>query len=323
MKKPLIGVLLLNMGGPDSLDDVGPFLYNLFSDRDIIKLGPALLQKPLARLIAGRRAPLSRKMYRKIGGRSPLKAITQRQAEALATALAADGTFHVSIAMRYWQPSAAKALTELVDLGAEAIVALPLYPHYSRATTGSSLKDLRQAQEKIAPRIPLLEIPSWPDHPLYIEALAAMIEQGLQHFAGEPSQIVYSAHSLPVSLIDAGDPYVDELNRTINALERRTRLTGRLSYQSRSGPVNWLSPSTTEMIKTIGEEGYRNILMVPISFVSDHLETLYEIGLLFREQAATLGIRLRPTKSLNTSPRFIDCLTSLVRSRLSAGFTPR
>jgi len=318
MEKHIIGVLLLNMGGPDSLDDVAPFLFNLFSDREIIKLGPAFLQKPLARLIAQRRAPKSRQIYSKIGGRSPLKVITQAQANGLAAVLAPEGQYHVRTAMRYWQPSADTAINELVDLGADKLVALPLYPHYSKATSGSSLNDLRRAHRAIAPEIPLLEIASWPDHPEYIASLAEKIQLGAQRFGGEPFQLVYSAHSLPVSFIDEGDPYVNEINRTIKPLEQLTKITGRLCYQSRSGPVKWLSPDTSEMIETLADEGCRNILMVPISFVSDHVETLYEIKMLFRDQAKSRGMHLESTDSLNTTPLFIECLASLVRSRISS-----
>jgi len=315
MQKTAAGVLLLNMGGPDSLDDVAPFLYNLFSDREIIRLGPALLQKPLAWLISRRRAPKSRDIYSRIGGGSPLRSITEAQAATLEKALCAHGDYRVTAAMRYWPPTAETAMDSLLRLGVTRFIALPLYPHYSRATTGSSLRDLRRAHANIAPGLPLLEIPSWPDQPLYIAALAEKIRQGANLFGSEPFQLVYSAHSLPTSFIRDGDPYVKEIHRTIAALEKATGLSGKLCYQSRSGPVEWLSPATSEVIATLAGEGCRNILMVPISFVSDHVETLYEIGMLFREQAKSLGLRLEMTASLNTDPQFIDCLKDLVLSR--------
>jgi ferrochelatase len=307
------GVLLLNMGGPDTLNDVAPFLYNLFSDREIIRLGPAPLQKPLAWLISRRRAPKSRAVYAKIGGGSPLRRITTAQAAALQAALDQDEhKFLVRVAMRYWQPTASEAVTELVALGVKNIIALPLYPHYSKATSGSSLTDLRQTCLKIAPGVTLKEIPSWPDEPHYIQALAQRIQQGVQKFDGKPVQLVYSAHSLPVSFIEQGDPYVDELRRTISAIEKETGITGRLCYQSRSGPVKWLSPGSSEMIRSLAAEGCENILMVPISFVSDHVETLYEIDMLFKDEARSLGMRLESTPSLNTEALFIEGLRSLV-----------
>jgi ferrochelatase len=312
MEKHATGVLLLNMGGPDCLDDVAPFLYNLFSDREIIRLGPAVLQKPLAWWIARKRAPKSREIYSRIGGSSPLKTISLAQAKALEAALAGDGDFLVRVAMRYWQPLADEAVADLVNRGVETIIALPLYPHYSKATSGSSLRDLRRALQQTAPQVRLIEIASWPDQQHYVAALAEKIRQGAGHFGHEPFQLVYSAHSLPVSFIKNGDPYVEEIGRTIAALELQTGILGRLCYQSRSGPVEWLSPATSEMLAALAKEGCRNILMVPISFVSDHVETLYEIGMLFRDQAAALGMRLEATESLNIDPLFIAGLRELV-----------
>jgi len=317
MKKYPTGILLLNMGGPDCLEDVAPFLYNLFSDREIIRLGPSFLQKPLAWWIARKRAPKSRAIYSRIGGSSPLKVISMAQAAALQESLANDGDYLVRVAMRYWPPSADEAVTELVHLGVKKIIGLPLYPHYSRATSGSSLRDLRRAHQQIAAHLPLIEIGSWPDQQNYIAALAEKIRRGADLFADAPFQLVYSAHSLPVSFIDDGDPYVEELGRTIVALEKLTGLQGRLCYQSRSGPVKWLSPATSELIAGLAKEGCRNILMVPISFVSDHVETLFEIGMLFREQARSLGVRLESTESLNVDPVFIAALRELVVGTIS------
>lgn len=306
------GVILLNMGGPEKLADVRPFLYNLFSDRGIIRLGPSWLQRPLARLIAHRRAPKSEALYARIGGGSPLRQISQQQAEALAQVLTKEGPYHVRVAMRYWQPSADEAVRELLRLGVSRIIAVPLYPHYSRATSGSSLVDLRRAMAELAPSLPLVEVSSWPDHPLYIQALAAGIDSTIGAFSGQAFELVYSAHSLPKSFVDAGDPYVDELKKTISALEQTLGFSGRLCYQSRSGPVEWLAPSTSETIKELTSSGCRNLLVVPISFVSDHIETLYEIGMMFKDEAAAQGACLLASPSLNTNPTFISCLADLV-----------
>ena len=306
------------MGGPDCLQDVPSFLYNLFSDRDIIKLGPAFLQKPLARLISRKRSPKSQAIYKKIGGSSPLRAITESQAKSLESLLAEDGAFHVKVAMRYWPPLADEALQTLIAQGVERIVALPLYPHYTKATSGSSLKDLRNAHAKLCPQVPLLEILSWPEQPRYIEALAARIQQGAAQFGREPFTLIYSAHSLPVSFIREGDPYVDEIGKTIKAVEELTNIQGTLCYQSRSGPVEWLSPSTVETIERLGNEGCKNILAVPVSFVSDHVETLYEINMEFRDKAAALGMQLISTDALNDDTDFIQGLRDLVLERLAA-----
>lgn len=306
------GILLLNLGGPDSLDDVEAFLYNLFSDRQIIRLGPSFLQKPIARLIARRRAPKSRESYRKIGGGSPISGITAMQAEALEKRLAPKGNFKVGVCMRYWKPFAAEALEEMRMAGVQKIIALPLYPHYSIATTGSSFFDLQQAARQFNPPPTILEIRSWPNEPAYITCLAQRIQEGIALFSGEPVEIVYSAHSLPKKFIDEGDPYVEEIKITISAIEKITGQTGHLCFQSRSGPVDWLEPSTPDMLDNLAGEGCKNILMVPISFVSDHVETLYEIDMLYRDTAQKLGMRLESTRGLNDDPQFIDALASLV-----------
>lgn len=311
-----IGILLLNLGGPESLADVEPFLYNLFSDRQIIRLGPAFLQKPIARMIARRRAPKSQESYRKIGGGSPIARITRQQADALRERLAPKGNFTTGVCMRYWKPFAAEALADMARAGVAKIVALPLYPHYSIATTGSSLADLRRTAQKLAPGLPILEIRAWPEEPAYIRCMAGRIKEGLARFADEPVEIVYSAHSLPKKFIDEGDPYVDDTGKTINAIEAITGRKGHLCFQSRSGPVQWLGPSTPDMLAELADRGCKNILMVPISFVSDHVETLYEIDMLYKDTARDLGMRLESTPGLNDDPGFIDALASLVLARL-------
>lgn len=309
------GVVLLNLGGPETLAEVEPFLFNLFSDRQIIKLSPfPFLQKFIAGRIAAKRAPKSREAYQLIGGGSPLARITGEQCRALAADLAGQGDFRVSMAMRYWQPGAAAALAEFAQAGIRRLVALSLYPHYSRATTGSSMDDLRLAVAASGHAFELAEIREWPEQPEYVACLAQSIFAGMAGFGGEPAQLVYSAHSLPVSFIRKGDPYLEQIKRTIAAVEKIIGIEGRLCFQSRSGPVEWLAPSTPQTLESLAAEGCRNVLMVPISFVSDHVETLYEIDILFRGQAEALGMRLERTASLNTAPEFIRCLSVLVAS---------
>ena len=308
-----IGVLLLNLGGPEKLEDVRPFLYNLFSDRRIIRLGPPFLQKPIAALIARRRAPASMANYRKIGGGSPINTITSNQARALEQSLEHDGDFMVRPCMRYWSPSAETVIREMVRAGVTKLIALPLYPQYSKATTGSSLHELQLTIDKGGLNLPIQEIRSWPTQPQYISCLARRIEEGVARLS-EPVQVVYSAHSLPKKFIDEGDPYVAEIKQTIKAVEQLTGRVGQLCYQSRSGPVEWLEPSTPDMLKKLAAQGCTNILMVPISFVSDHIETLYEISMLYKDQAKKLGMRLECSRGLNDDPDFISTLHSLVLS---------
>ena len=314
MGKQITGVVLLNMGGPERQEDVEPFLTNLFSDRGIIRLGPACLQRPLARLIARRRAPYSRGMYEKIGGGSPLRAISEAQAATLQQALSDAGDYRVRVAMRYWHTRAEVTLNELKSLNVTRLIALPLYPHYSRTTTGSSLADLRRAKEKILPDIPMTEITAWPDHPGYITALAACLEEGLGQCASGAPRLLYSAHSLPQAVIDSGDRYLDHLRRTIAALERKTGLHGTLCFQSRGGPMRWLAPETSGIIGECARRREKEVLVMPISFVSDHIETLYEIGILLAGQAASHGLGLTATPSLNTRADFIACLRDLTLS---------
>jgi len=311
------GVVLLNMGGPEKPEDVRPFLYNIFSDREIIRLGPPFLQKPLAWYVARKRAPKSIATYGCIGGGSPITKITRAQEQALQKKLNEAGDFVVTTAMRYWHPSTREALGIMQSKGVARIAALSLYPHYSCATSGSSLNELKRHLFDEASAPALVEIDSWPDHPGYIGCLAQKIEQGLVQFAEEPVELVYSAHSLPVSFIEEGDPYVDHLQRTIEAVENITGKEGRVCYQSRSGPVQWLTPSTPEMIDLLAGENCRNILMVPISFVSDHVETLVEINIQYRDYASERGIRLETTESFNDDDRFIEALKNIVLERLA------
>jgi ferrochelatase len=308
-----IGVILLNLGGPDTLDDVEPFLVNLFSDRKIIRLSPfPFLQKFIARKIAAKRAPKSKESYRLIGGGSPLARITSEQGQALEQVLAGHGKFKVRMAMRYWHPSARETLTMFAQAGISRIVALTLYPHYSVATTGSSLDDLRLTAEAMDASFDIVEVSQWPTQSDYIGELAATITEGLAKYSGREVELVYSAHSLPVEFIKNGDPYLDQIKETISAVESIIAKKGHLCFQSRSGPVEWLSPSTPDMLEKLAAGGAKDVLMVPISFISDHVETLYEIDIQYLELAESLGMGLSRVESLNTRVGFIKGLASLV-----------
>ena len=322
------GVLLLNLGGPDSLRAVKPFLFNLFSDREIIRLGPSFLQKPIAYLISSLRAKKTEEAYALIGGKSPISDITFAQAEALESVLnkVNDSRISdipegltVSVAMRYWHPLIEEMVPELYARGIRRLIVLSLYPQYSVATTGSSLNKLRAVTAKYG--IEIFSILSWFDHPLYIDALVHSIQEGLEVFgntlsgAGDRASdlhVLFSAHSLPVKFIEEGDPYVDQIQGTIDAIVKKIDIRWSLSYQSKSGPVQWLGPSTDKMIEELAARGMRNVLAVPISFVSDHIETLYEIDILYKGMAEKLGMRLERVKSLNTSPLFVSALKEIV-----------
>lgn len=308
-------VLLLQMGGPDALEAVRPFLLNLFSDREIIKLGPAWLQPLIARLIVKRRTPAVVAKYREIGGKSPIRELTQAQADALSAALG----LPCFPAMRYWCPFAAQALQQAQAGGARRIVALSLYPHYSRATSGSSFNDLDRQLAALGLTLDVVRIPHFYDHPLYIQALTEKIEAGLSGFDDRSQvQLLFSAHSLPQSFIDDGDPYLDQIQTTVRlVMERFGDVAHHLAFQSRAGPVKWLEPSTDDKLKELAASGCKNLLVVPLSFVSDHIETLHEIDIEYAEEARRLGINtFRRIASLNDSPTFIACLAELVRGAL-------
>ncbi len=309
----MIGVILLNMGGPDSLDAVEPFLYNLFSDRDIIRLGPSFLQKPMASLIIRARLKKALSIYRLIGGRSPLRDITAAQAKALEERLnhstGIQKKFKAYVGMRYWHPFTQESLEQIQRDGINRIVALSLYPHFSAATTGSSIRDFKNAAVNYS--FEYTCVTSWFNHPLYIEALAARIEERVKGFAHRPA-VLFSAHSLPQKLVDAGDPYVKEIRGTIDALTKKLDFSWFLSYQSKTGPIKWVGPSTKQMLHELAGKGIKNLLVVPISFVSDHIETLYEIDILYKEMARNLGMTLERTESLNTSPILIEALSDIV-----------
>jgi ferrochelatase len=308
-------VLLLQMGGPDSLDAVEPFLYNLFSDRDIIKIGPAFLQPFIARMIVRRRAPKSAANYREIGGKSPLRALTEQQAAELERLLG-DG-YRCFVAMRYWKPFTDEALNAIRMEGIQRIIALSLYPHFSRATSGSSFNELERCLAASKTRPEVSYIRQFYDHPLYIQALTERIEQGLSGFPDRSKvQIFFSAHSLPQSFIAEGDPYLDHIQATVRlTMERFEGVAHHLAFQSRAGPVKWLEPSTQDKLKELAAMGHKAVLVVPLSFVSDHIETLHEIDIEYREEAHKLGITdFRRMESLNSSPTFIRCLAELVRA---------
>ncbi len=314
MKKT--GVILLNLGGPDSPGAVRPFLYNLFSDRGIIPLGPVFMQRPLAWLISGLRAKRTKEAYAQIGGASPIMRITGQQADALREALRGQGDFSVYVGMRYWHPFIEDSVRQACENGIRRLIGLSLYPHYSRATTGSTREQFDRAAGKFG--LASAFISSWYKHPLYIDALVETIKRGLKGHETDGVHLLFSAHSLPVSFIEEGDPYVDEIKGTVDAVIRRLRAgmpvvpPYHISYQSRSGPVKWLEPSTDEVIVELAGEGARKIVVVPVSFVSDHIETLYEIDILYRAMAERSGVELRRVESLNTGPLFIAALKDLV-----------
>jgi len=307
-------VLLLQMGGPDSLEAVEPFLLNLFSDREIIKIGPAWLQPVIARFIVKKRKRHVEENYSLIGGKSPLKQLTAEQADALEKALG--GGYRCFVAMRYWHPSTLEALAEIRRAGITDITALSLYPHYSRATTGSSINELKRLLAEAGVDFKVRYIDSFYNNSGYIDSMEERIKEGLELFHPLADvELLFSAHSLPQSFIDEGDPYLDHVKESVRLVMERFNLKHHLAFQSRAGPVKWLEPSTDDMLKRLAESGVKNLLVIPLSFVSDHIETLHEIDIEYSKKAWELGIaKFERMPSLNSSPTFINALAQMVRT---------
>ncbi|CAI5984004.1 unnamed protein product [Closterium sp. NIES-64] len=324
-----VGVLLLNLGGPDTLDDVQPFLFNLFADPDIIRLPRALrfLQRPIAQFISTMRAPKSQEGYAAIGGGSPLRRITMDQAEELGKALQAkEVAAKVYVGMRYWHPFTEEAIYQIKQDRITRLVVLPLYPQFSITTSGSSLRLLERIfrEDEYLVTMQHTVIPSWYQRRGYVEAMATLIEKELVAFSRpEIVNIFFSAHGVPVAYVEeAGDPYKAEMEECVGLVMDELRRRGvynnyTLAYQSRVGPVEWLKPYTDESIETLGKAGVKSLLAVPISFVSEHIETLEEIDMEYRELALASGVvEWGRVPALGCEPSFIEDLADAVLEAL-------
>ena len=326
-----VGVLLLNLGGPDTLDDVQPFLYNLFADPDIIRLPSSVqfLQPVIANIIATSRAPKSREGYESIGGGSPLREITDDQARALEASLTSKGVAAKTyVAMRYWKPFTEEAIAQIKEDGITSLVVLPLYPQFSVSTSGSSLRLLEKILKEdsyLNSSVRHVVIPSWYQRPGYVSAMADLIQGELMDdkvFSAKDRanvELFFSAHGVPQSYVDEGDPYKVEMEECVQLImnELRNRDVNNphtLAYQSRVGPVPWLKPYTDDSIRYLGEQrGVKSLLAIPISFVSEHIETLEEIDMEYKELAIESGIKnWGRVPALNTNAKFIDDLADAV-----------
>jgi len=321
--KKRVGIVLFQLGGPDSLQNVEPFLNNLFNDPDIIPLGPLnFLRGPLARYIARKRSPAVMGRYAMIGRRSPIAILTERQRTKLVAALQHHIDPVAVIAMRYWKPLTEDAVKSLKSAGRlDELVLLPLYPHYSFATTLSSLKEWRRVYGEPVDLLPERSIENFHDHPLYIEALVNNIGKCLRQFPDASRiHLIFSAHGIPLSLVEKGDPYPKHINETFRLVNElgakrypnwpRTHI---LCFQSRVGPAKWLEPSFVETLHNLGHEGVKEAIVVPISFVTEHIETLHEINIDGRSDAKKAGMeRFRMMPAVGDSPAFIGALTDLV-----------
>ena len=314
-----VAVVLMNLGGPDSLDAVEPFLRNLFRDPAIIG-APGPVRRLLARLIAKRRGPEAREIYRTIGGRSPLLEESEAQAAALQAALSDLGEVEVAIAMRYWHPMSDAAAQQVAAFGPDRIVLLPLYPQFSTTTVASSLAAWRSAAGAVGITIATQAVCCYPRADGLIAAHAALIEPLLAAAAeaGKP-RLLFSAHGLPKRVVARGDPYqwqVEETARRIVARLGRDRLDWTVCYQSKVGPLAWLEPATVDELDRAGHDRVP-VVLVPIAFVSEHSETLVELDVTYREHAGRAGVpAYHRVPALGTHPAFIEALAGLVRRAL-------
>src|SRR6202453_3302152 len=309
-----IAVVMFQLGGPDTLAAVEPFLYNLFCDPDIINFpGSFLARKPLAKLISTTRAKKVRHHYAEIGGGSPIRRLTGQQARALEAALRPHLAARTMVALRYWRPTTHAAIATLESAPFDELVLLPLYPQYSFATTRSSLKEWNRLYK---PYGPVKVIDHFFDHPDYIAGIVARtngILQQLRH--SEDVHLVFSAHGLPVSLIEKGDPYQSHIEATVKLVRELGAWPNPhvLCYQSRVGPQKWLQPSLTTTIEQMAHSGIKRMLVIPIAFLTEHIETLHEINVEAREEAEKLGItEFRVMPALNDSALLIRALADLV-----------
>ncbi|MEB3196744.1 MAG: ferrochelatase [Candidatus Sericytochromatia bacterium] len=318
-------LLILNFGGPQRAGEVEPFLFELFRDPDVIPIpGPPIVREAFADLISGLRWTKTARQYGQIGGGSPLVPTTYEQGAALQRALAERGLdFEVHYAMRYTRPDTRTALMAIREGGPARIVTLAMYPHYSFATIGSSYGELaRQLKALGMQDWPVTYVPAFPVDPDYVAAVAETIREAVaDRTADEPlPHLLFSAHGLPVSFVQKGDPYPRHIQATVQAVVAELNWQGphSLAWQSKVGPAAWLTPGTETELRRLGAAGCSSVLVVPVSFVGDHIETLFELDIEYREVAEEAGIhRWRRAPALDVRPRFIQALANQVQRALA------
>jgi ferrochelatase len=308
-----VAIILFNLGGPDSLEAVQPFLRNLFGDPAILRL-PGFIRGPLASFLSRRRTPKARSIYQKIGGSSPILGQTEAQARALEAALGGEHEWRGYVCMRYWHPMTEVVVRSVKRFAPDRIVLLPLYPQFSTTTTASSFK---QWNDTATFRVPTRTIDSYPTEPGFIAASVDLMKQGLADAGAGPRRVLFSAHGLPEKIIKAGDPYQVQVEQTAKAIAGQLGETDwSIGYQSRVGPLKWIGPSTDTEIRRAGADRV-GVVVYPIAFVSEHSETLVELDIDYRHLAGEVGV---PTyirvPTVGTHPLFIEGLARLVRDAL-------
>ncbi len=320
MKK---AVILFNLGGPDKLENIEPFLFNLFNDPAILNL-PSIFRFPLAKLIANRRAPTAKKIYQELGGGSPILKLTIKQATALELKLNKDdelSNYKCFIVMRCWHPRAENVVKEVINYNPDELILMPLYPQYSAATSGSSIKEWHDICIKNNFKVKTSTICCYPTDEYFVEAhkneIMKIIEK-LKNF-----KLVFSAHGLPEKNIIKGDPYQWQVEQSVNKIVESLNIKDLdwiLSYQSRVGPLKWIGPSTEDIIVENSKLG-KNIVLVPIAFVSEHSETLVELDIEYKELADKNGCKnyLR-VPALGTNKNYIKAMSNLIINKQNYNF---
>ncbi len=313
---PRTAVVLFNLGGPDSLEAVEPFLRELFRDPAILRL-PSWLREPLAWWIAKRRCSKSKGIFKALGGSSPLLINTQAQAQALEQQLGE--AFRVFIAMRYWHPFTKETLEKVMLYQPDRIILLPLYPQFSTTTTASSISCWQKEAQVMNFQCPTFTVGCYPVHADFIKAVTHLVSQALEKIEDLSSyHLLYTAHGLPERIVQQGDPYQKQVEFTVQAVQKKLNvsLPYSLSYQSRVGPLKWIGPSCEEEIERLGREG-KNIVLIPVAFVSEHSETLYELDIQYQQLAKASGVQdFIRIPTVSTHPDFINCLADLCHQAL-------
>lgn len=331
MIKMKTGIALLNFGGPWTLGDVKPFLYRLFVNPSVLVGVPTPLRQALAFTIAQVKGPSSVESYRSIGGGSPQLRWTEAQAEGLRRLLKSNGggdsgghanggAVRVEIGMRSAEPSIETALRRLKEWGAERLVLLPLFPHFSTTTTGTCLEEAEAALQRLNWTPLKHEVRNWPDEPAYAALLRRTVDEAIARAEVErgdltdPIHILFSAHSLPLKIVERGDPYPADIARTIEAVTKGLRHPWSLCFQSRNGKMPWLEPYLEDELKRLPREGVRRVVVAPVSFVSDHIETLFELDQLYAEEARREGItHYYRARTFNDDPEFARVLRTILK----------
>ena len=318
MKK---AVILFNLGGPDKLESVEPFLFNLFNDPAIISI-PTVFRYPLAKLISKRRTPIAKNIYKEIGNKSPILELTQDQAKSLENSLSTKGEYKCFIAMRCWHPRAVEVIKKVKEYNPEEVILLPLYPQYSASTSGSSIKEWNDLCKKENYKVKSKTICCYPTENNFIESHASLIKGTIKKLENKNFKLLFSAHGLPKNKIKKGDPYQWQVEQTVEGI--MTKLTNEnldyiISYQSRVGPLKWIGPSTDEVIIKYSKEK-KGIVIVPVAFVSEHSETLVELDIEYKKLAKKNGCSFyKRVPALGVEENFIKGLEILVLRQQTKG----